>query len=126
MTARAPRRRTVRPVPAKAQPRCDAVQAIARVRLAPYLSRQVFEQNLRTIAAVRSAVHVIGDVDYELRLECRDLTHLGVVLTSLRAFQGTEVASTALVLGDVAGLGRRALSIPDWGAAPRPRQTRSA
>lgn len=126
MTTRVPRCRTVRPVPAEAQSACGSVQALARVRLAPYLSRQVFEQNLRAIPAVRSAVHVIGDVDYELRLACRDLAALGVVLTSLRAFRGTEVVSTALVLGDVAGLGRRARPIPDWGAVPRPRETRSA
>ena len=102
------------------------MQAIARVRLAPCLSRQVFEQNLRTVPAVRSAVHVIGDVDYELRLACRDLGDLGVVLASLRRCQGTEVVSTALVLREVKGLNRRARSIPDWGTVPRQRQIRSA
>lgn len=102
------------------------MQAIVRVRLAPCLSRQIFEHDLVAIPAVRSAVHVIGDVDYELRLGCRDLADLEVVLHSLRALRGTEVVSTALVLGDVAGLGRRALSIADWGTAPRPRQPRSA
>jgi hypothetical protein len=117
---------TRRPVPAKAQPTCGSVQALVRVRLAPYLLRQTFEQDLRDIPAVRSAVHILGDVDYELRLECHDLAHLAVVLTSLRSCRGTEVVSTALVLGDVAGLGRRALSIAEWGSAPRPRRTRSA
>jgi hypothetical protein len=102
------------------------VQAIVRIRLAPYLSREVFEAHLRAIAAVRSAVRVIGDVDYELRLACHDLADLGVVLASLRRCQGTEVVSTALVLREVAGLNRRARSIPDWGTVPRPRQTRSA
>lgn len=126
MTTRIPGRGIVQPVPATAQPACGPVQATARVRLAPCLSREVFEAHLRTIPAVRSALYVIGDVDYELRLACRDLAALGVVLTSLRAFRGTEVVSTALVLGDVAGLGRRARPIPDWGAVPRPRETRSA
>lgn len=116
----------MQPVPAKAQPACRPVQAIARVRLAPGLARQMFEQHLRAIPAVRSAAHVIGDVDYELRLECRDLADLGMVLSTLRGCPGTEVASTALVLGDVAGLGRRARPIPDWGTVPRPHQTRSA
>jgi Lrp/AsnC ligand binding domain len=111
---------------AKAQPTCGSVQTLARVRLAPSLLCQTFEQNLRDIPAVRSAVHILGDVDYELRLECRDLAHLAVVLTSLRSCRGTGVVSTALVLGDVAGLGRRALSIAEWGSAPRPRRTRSA
>ena len=86
----------------------------------------MFEAHLRTIPAVQSASHVIGDVDYELRLACRDLAGLQVVLGSLRAFQGIEVASTALVLGEVEGLGRRARSIPKWGTAPRPHQARSA
>jgi Lrp/AsnC family leucine-responsive transcriptional regulator len=102
------------------------VQATVRIRLAPNLSREVFEAHLRAIAAVRSAVHVIGDVDYELRLACRDLADLGVVLASLRRCQGTEVVSTALVLREVKGLNRRARSIPDWGTVPRQRQTRSA
>jgi DNA-binding Lrp family transcriptional regulator len=129
ITAHAPqvtRRRTVRPVPAAPQPECGVVQAIARVRLAPYLSRQAFDAHLRTIPAVRSALHVIGDVDYELRLECRDLADLGAVLASLRRCRGAEVPSTALVLGEVEGLNRQARAIPDWGAVPRPRQTRSA
>ena len=126
MTARVTRHRTVRPVPAKGQPACGSVQAIARVRLTSGLSCQAFEQNIRDIPAVRSAVRVIGDVDYELRLECHDLAHLGGVLSSLRACRGTEVASTVLVTREVEGLGRRARSIAGWGTAPRPRQTRSA
>ena len=104
MTTPVPRRPTVQPVPAKAQPTCGSVRAIARVRLAPYLSREVFEGQLRAIPAVRSAVIVVGDVDYELRLKCRDLAHLEAVLSSLRTCRGTEVASTALVLRDVTGL----------------------
>jgi DNA-binding Lrp family transcriptional regulator len=124
--ARAPRHRNVRPVPAHAQPECGSVQALVRTRLAPYLSREMFEAHLRTIPAVRSAVHIIGDVDYEIRLTCRDLADLGAVLSGLRRCRGTEVVSTALVLGEVEGLGRRTRSVPDWGAVPRPRQTRSA
>ena len=122
----APASGTVRPVPAKAQPACGSVQATARVRLAPSLSCAVFEAHLRAIPAVRSAVYVIGDVDYELRLACRDLGDLGVVLASLRGCQGTEVVSTALLLREVEGLNRRVRSVPDWGTRPRPRQTRTA
>jgi hypothetical protein len=122
MTARASRRR---PVLADTRP-CDPVQAIARVRLAPDLSCQAFEQQLRAIPAVLSAVHVTGDVDYELRLACRDVADLGAVLTSLRAWAGAEVASTALVLSEVPGLGQPGPAIPDWGTLPRPRKTLSA
>jgi Lrp/AsnC family transcriptional regulator, leucine-responsive regulatory protein len=102
------------------------VQALARIRLAPYLSREAFERDLAAIPAVRSAVHVVGDVDYELRLRCRDLADLAAALTSLRRSPGVEVASTCLVLGEVRGLGRAAPSIPDWRRAPRLRETRSA
>jgi hypothetical protein len=109
-----------------ADPAGGSVQAIVRARLAPYLSREVFEAHLRSIPAVRSAVRVIGDVDYEIRLACRDLADLGVVLATLRRCEGTEVVSTALVLREVQGLSRRARSVPDWGTVPRPRQTRSA
>lgn len=126
MTTRVSRRRAVRPVPAKAPPARGSVAAIAWVRLAPYLSGEVFEAHLRTIPAARSAVHIIGDVDYELRLACRDLADLEVALGSLRGCQGTEVASTALVLGEVEGLGRRARGTADWGTAPRPHQAQSA
>ena len=126
MTTRGPRRGAVRPVPAEAQPTYGSVQATARVRLAPHLSREVFEAHLRTIPAAWSALHVIGDVDYELRLGCRDLADLGVVLASLRRCGGVTVVSTALVFSEVEGLNRRARSIPDWGATPRPHQTRSA
>jgi hypothetical protein len=108
------------------KPACGSVQATARVRLGPHLSCAVFEAHLRAIPAVRSAVYVIGDVDYELRLACRDLADLGVVLASLRSCQGTEVVSTALLLRDVEGLNRRARSVRDWGTGPRARQTRSA
>lgn len=140
---RAPARahRAVRSVPPQAQPGCGPVQASARVRLAPYRSREAFERDLRTIPAVRSAVRVVGDVDYELRLRCSDLADLAAVLTALRRVQGIEIASTSLVLGEVKGLGRTvpsipgpsipgpsipAPSIPDWRKAPRPRETRSA
>ncbi len=126
MTTRVSQHRAVRPVPAKARPARGSVQAIAWVQLAPHLPREVFEAHLRTIPAVRSASHVIGDVDYELRLACRDLADLEVALGSLRGCQGTEVASTALVLGEVEGLGQRARSIADWGATPRPHRARSA
>jgi DNA-binding Lrp family transcriptional regulator len=126
MTTQAHRRGIVRPVPAKAQPTCGSVEAFVRVRLAPHLSREVFEAHLRAIPAVRSALHVIGDVDYEVRLSCRDLADLEIVLASLRGCRGTQVVSTALVLGEVAGLCRRARSVPDWGTPPRHRQSRSA
>ena len=118
MTARSDHRRAVL---AETVPACRPVQAIARVRLAPDQPRQAFEWQLRAIPAVLSAVHVIGDVDYELRLTCREVADLGAVLTSLRGCGGAEVVSTELVLGEVPGLGQRGPAVLDGGTRPRPR-----
>lgn len=126
MTTRIPRQRAVRPVPADARPAPNSMQAIAQVRLAPKLSHQVFERRLKALPAVRSAVCVTGDVDYEIRLACRDLADLELVLGSLRRCPDVEVVSTALVLREVEGLGQPALAITDWRRAPRPHQSRSA
>ena len=112
-----------RPVVAETVPAGRSGQAIARVRLAPDQPRQAFERQLRAIPAVLSAVHVIGDVDYELRLACPDVTDLSAALTSLRRCGSVQVVSTALVLGEVPGLGQPGPAIRDWGARPRPRQT---
>lgn len=109
-----------RSVVAETVPAGRSVQAIARVRLAPDQPRQAFERQLRTIPAVRSAVHVIGDVDYELRLACPDVADLSTALTSLRGC--SQMVSTALVLDEVAGLGQPGPAILDWGARPRPRK----
>ena len=99
------------------------MQAIARVRLSPDLDCLEFERRLREMPEVRSAVHITGDFDYELWLTCRDVAGLGEVLARLRARGGAEVASTALVLREVAGLGQPGPAIPDWGTLPRPRNT---
>jgi len=83
----------------------DPVQAVVRVRLAPAASRRGFEQYLRTLACVRRGWQVTGDVDYELLIACRAIADLDGVLTCLRGYSGTEVASAELVLGEVAGPG---------------------
>lgn len=130
VTARAatriPRQRTIRAVPAPARPARGQMQAIARVRLAPKLSRQAFERRLRALPAVRSAVYVAGDVDCEIRLACLDLADLELVLVRLRGLLDVAVVSTALVLREVEGLGQPTLAMRDWRRAPRPRETRSA
>ena len=123
VTARSYQRRAVL---AETVPAGCPVQAIARVRLAPDKPRRAFEWQLLAIPAVLSAVHVIGDVDYELRLACREVADLGAVLTSLRGCGAADVVSTELVLGEVPGLGQRGPAIPDGGTRPRPRETLSA
>ena len=120
MTARSYQRH---PVLAKTVPESGPVQAIARVRLAPDKPCPAFEWQLRAIPAVLSAVHVIGDVDYELRLACPGVADLATVLTSLRGCGGVEVVSTALVLDEVPGLGQREPARLDRGTLPRPRKT---
>jgi len=89
------------------------VQAIVRVRLAPRLREQAFEQWLRAIPAVLYAVLVTGDADYELMVGCHSFTDLGDVLTQICGCRGVQVASTALVLHEVAGLGWQRRAIPD-------------
>jgi Lrp/AsnC ligand binding domain len=89
------------------------MQAIVRIRVAPGPRSQAFERWLRAIPAVLHAVLVTGDVDYELQLECHSLADLGDALTRIRCYPGVEVDSAALVLREVAGLGRRRHIIPD-------------
>jgi hypothetical protein len=89
------------------------VQAIVRVKLAPYLPWQAFEQWLRAIPAVLGAALVTGDIDYEVQLDCPSFADLGDVLTRICGCQGVQVASTALVLHEVAGLGLHQRAIPD-------------
>jgi hypothetical protein len=82
----------------------DPVQAVVHVRLAPAASRRGFEQYVRTLACVRCAWQVTGDVDYELLVACRAIAELDGVLTCLRGCKGTEVTSAGLVVREVAGL----------------------
>jgi hypothetical protein len=114
MTARRAHAVLVQPGAALAK---ASTEVICRVRLAPGQSNQVFEQWLKTVPAVCSAVRVTGDMDYELRLSCRDFTEVGDVLGCLRSCGGAEIVSTSLVLHEVAGLGGK----PELRRLPRPR-----
>jgi hypothetical protein len=89
------------------------LQAIVRVKLAPCLRSQAFEQWLREIPSVLRAAHVTGEVDYEVQLDCRSLADLGDVLSRIRSCKGVCVASTALVLHEVAGLTLNRQAVPD-------------
>ena len=80
------------------------VEAVARVRLVPEASRQVFEKELGAIPAVLSAWHLTGDVDYEIRLRCRDLAALGATVRDLRRCRGAATVSADLMLAEVPGL----------------------
>jgi Lrp/AsnC ligand binding domain len=89
------------------------VQAIVRVRLAPRLPLPDFEQWLRAIPSVLYAALVTGDADYEVQVNCDSFTDLGDALTRICECQGVHVASTALILHEVSGLGLRRQAIPD-------------
>jgi DNA-binding Lrp family transcriptional regulator len=89
------------------------VQAIVRVKLAPGLRWQVFEQWLRVIPSVQGAVLVTGEVDYEVQLNCPGFADLADVINRIRGCEGVQVASTALVLHEVAGLGVNRQAVPD-------------
>jgi hypothetical protein len=94
----------------------SSVQVIVRVRLAPCLQWQAFEQWLRAIPPVLYAALVTGDADYadyEVRLGCSSFADLGDTITRICDCEGVRVASTALVLHEVPGLGLRRRVIPD-------------
>jgi hypothetical protein len=73
------------------------VQAIVRIRLAPWLRCQAFQRWLRATPAVLHAALVTGEADCELRVDCPSFTDLGDVLTRVCECQGVELESTALV-----------------------------
>jgi Lrp/AsnC ligand binding domain len=89
------------------------VQVIVRLKLAPCLPSQAFEQWLRAIPSVLRAALVTGDVDYEVQLDCPSVADLGDVLSRIRGCEGVYVASTALVLHEVAGLSLNRQAIAD-------------
>ncbi|HEY6791944.1 MAG TPA: Lrp/AsnC ligand binding domain-containing protein [Trebonia sp.] len=97
------------------------VQAIVRVRLAPWVRCQAFEHRLRAIPAVLSAALATGEADCELRVDCPSFTDLGDVLTRICECRGVELESTALVLHEVAGFRPRANTVPEGVRTPCPR-----
>jgi hypothetical protein len=96
------------------------VQAIVRVRLAPWLRCQAFEHWLRAIPAVLCAALITGEADYELRVDCPSFTDLGDVLTRVCECRGVELESTALVLHEVAGFHPRESTVPERVRTKRP------
>jgi hypothetical protein len=106
-------------VPAQAQGYSSPVLAVIRLRLHPQLECDVFERWLRGIPAVLSAMLITGDADYELQVSCRCLADLGDTLTWICGCPGVEVASAALVLHEVAGLGRQRRAYADEVTTPR-------
>jgi hypothetical protein len=89
------------------------VQVIVRVRLAPCLPLPDFEQWLRAIPSVLYAALITGDADYEVQVNCDSFADLGDALTVICGCQGVQVASTALILHEVSGLGLRRQAVPD-------------
>jgi DNA-binding Lrp family transcriptional regulator len=96
------------------------VQAIVRVRLAPWLRCQAFEYWLRATPAVLAAALITGEAGYELRVDCPSFTDLGDVLTRVCECPGVELRSTALVLHEVAGFPPRENTVPERVTIKRP------
>jgi hypothetical protein len=97
------------------------VQAIVRVRLAPWVRCQAFEQWLRAIPAVLYAALVTREADYELRVDCPSFADLGEVLTCVCGCRGVELGSTALVHHEVAGFRPRGTTVLEGVTTQRPR-----
>jgi Lrp/AsnC ligand binding domain len=85
----------------------SSVQMIVRVTLAPGRKWQAFEEWLSAMPPVLYAALVTGDADFEVRLGCSSFADLGDALTRICDYGGVHVASTALVLHEVPGLGSR-------------------
>jgi hypothetical protein len=66
------------------------VQAVVRIRLAPGVSRRAFEQYVGTLACVRCAWQVTGEVDYELLAACPVVADLDDLLACPRGRRGTR------------------------------------
>jgi Lrp/AsnC family leucine-responsive transcriptional regulator len=72
--------------------------ALVDVRLPLGADNAAFEAAALSFPAVIEALHVTGDIDYELRVACRDVAELDTLLTSLRTRHGAASTETRLVL----------------------------
>jgi len=98
------------------------VQAVVRIRLAPWVRCQAFQQWLRAIPAVLHAALVTGEADYELRVDCPSFTDLGDVLTSVCECGGVELEPTALVHHEAVECRPRGTTVPEGVTTKRPRK----
>jgi Lrp/AsnC family transcriptional regulator, leucine-responsive regulatory protein len=80
------------------------VQAVVHIRLLATTSPADFERFVAGVPGVLDGWLVTGDVDYQLRLACRDLGELDRVVGDLRHRGGAEHTATNLLLRPIPGL----------------------
>ena len=77
------------------------VTLLTDVRLREGVERADFEAGLRTVAQVVSALHITGEYDYELRVECTDAAEFETVIDTLKRDHGVRDLRSRLLLREV-------------------------
>jgi Lrp/AsnC family leucine-responsive transcriptional regulator len=76
------------------------LHSLTDVNLKESVDRIEFERDLQGVPQVRSAVHTTGELDYQLRIICRDTEELQSVLDTLQRL-GTRDVQSRIVLGEI-------------------------
>jgi Lrp/AsnC family leucine-responsive transcriptional regulator len=77
------------------------LEAVIDLRLAHEDQRTAFEQTLRELPAVDSAVHLTGPFDYQLRLLCNDAGEIDSTIAELKRRKYVRDTQTRVVLRQV-------------------------
>jgi Lrp/AsnC family leucine-responsive transcriptional regulator len=72
------------------------------VRLREGLDRGGFEEGLKKVPEVVSAMHITGDYDYALRVVCANAEEIQSLIDRLKTEHGVRELQSRLVLGEVA------------------------
>jgi Lrp/AsnC family leucine-responsive transcriptional regulator len=84
-----------------ALPRERKLEAVIDLRLAHEDQRSAFEETLRELPAVASAVHLTGPFDYQLRLACHEATEIDATVAELKRRKFVRDTQTRVVLRQV-------------------------
>jgi len=77
------------------------IEAVIDLRLAHEDQRGAFEETLRALPAIASAVHLTGPFDYQLRLACNEATEIDATLAELKRRKFVRDTQTRVVLRQV-------------------------
>jgi Lrp/AsnC family leucine-responsive transcriptional regulator len=77
------------------------LEAVIDLRLAHEDQRSAFEETLRELPAVASAVHLTGPFDYQLRLACNEANEIDATLAELKRRKFVRDTQTRVVLRQV-------------------------
>jgi Lrp/AsnC family leucine-responsive transcriptional regulator len=75
------------------------LHSLTDANLRDSVDREQFERDLAGVPQVRSAIHTTGELDYQLRIVCRDTGELLSVLDTLQRL-GTRDVVSRIVLGE--------------------------